>query len=176
MYTYKTKLTFDENSETPSGASFTGSAKEVLRFDITNNGPFDGYLNAATFTLEYTKGTGNATTAATRTATLYDASDLTTPLGTGAIDPNTDLTDGTADTVAITLNSAEAIAPGETPKIFVLKFDTRDCGATSGSNAGSQLKFYINSGTDVNWDDNVSEAVQSALSKEFPVDGGTLEY
>ena len=176
MYTYKTKVTFALNSSSPFGSSFPSANQYVLYFDVTNNGSYDAYLNSVKFTINYTQGTGNATTAANRVFYLYDSTDLTSYIASSTIAAGTTI-NGATTTLDVTgvYTNGYPIPAGVT-KTFYLKGDTSDCGVTSGSNAGSRIQFYINSGADVNWDDGVSTAVQSSLTKTFPLYGNTLTY
>jgi hypothetical protein len=173
MTTYKTRLTFAENSSTPSGSQTAPkSTQHVLYFDVTNQGDYAGELNAATFTISYTVGTGNTTTSAARAFNLYESSDTANSLGSVNVAANTAIDTAT---FAISLTNPYEIAAGAT-KTFYLIGDVRDCGVSSGSNVGSKIQFYINAGTDMNWDDKVSTTVQSTMSDTFPVEGGVLEY
>ncbi|MHA1482288.1 MAG: hypothetical protein ACTSQA_02480, partial [Candidatus Heimdallarchaeaceae archaeon] len=172
MYTYKTKVTVAVNSGTPSGASYAGTGRHVLYFDVTNDGAFDAELNAVTFGIDFVTGTGSATATGDVLFKIYDSIDTATALGTGTIADGQDIS---TTTLAIDLSPDYAIPAGAT-KTFYIIGDTTDCGATSGSSAGSQLRFYINAGTDFNWDDKVSTAVETARTKTFPVYGETLTY
>lgn len=175
MYTYKTKVTVAKNASSPVGKGFAGPAQHVLYFDVTNSGSYAAEFNYATFTISYTQGAGNATTAATRTFAVYDSADLTTSLGSGTIAAGTNLIDATAETIVIDI-SADYEIPAGTTKTFYLIGDTSDCKPATASLAASSIMFYINTGTDFNWDDKMSTAVQSTLTKTFPLYGGVLTY
>ncbi|MHA1482601.1 MAG: hypothetical protein ACTSQA_04085 [Candidatus Heimdallarchaeaceae archaeon] len=172
MYNYKTKVTVAVNSETPVGAKFAGTSKHVLYFDVTNDGAFDAYLNAVTFGIDFVTGTGSATATADRVFHIYDSIDITTSLGNGTIATGDAIS---TTTLAIDISTDHAIPAGATKTFYVIG-DTSDCGATSGSSAGSQLSFYISTGSNLNWDDDVSTAVESTRTKTFPITGETLTY
>lgn len=173
MYTYKTTVTAAPASDSPVGPSFPAQYERVLYFDVTNNGSYSAWLNDATFTINYTQGTGYATTAADRTFNLYDENDLNTSLGSATIGAGMPI-NGAAFNVAI---SGGYEIPGNSTKTFYLIGDTRDAGVTSGSNAGSLLQFLINAGTDFDWDDAVSTSIQTTQNKTFPLKAsGVLSY
>jgi len=172
MYTYKTTVSVSLNSKSPSGNSFPSANQHILYFDVTNNGAYEAQFNAATFTVNYTVGTGNTTTSANRTFYLYDSTDLNNAIGSATIATGTTIN---GMSIAIDVSPDYAI-PANSTKTFYLIGDTSDAGVTSGSNAGSRLQVYISSGTNFNWDDEVSTSVASSVTKSFPLYGNTLTY
>lgn len=188
MYTYKTRLTFTENASTPSGTAVPGTLKNVMYFNVTNDGSYAGYLNSVTFTMNHTIGgtAQRATTSDVRRFYLYDLADLTTYIASTTFGAASTATSGTqgwqtynASTVTPVLlesytNGYEI--PAGTTKTFILAGDTSDMGQTSGSTAGAKLQFYVASGTSYNWDDGLSTSVSSVYTKNFPVSGGWLTY
>ena len=176
MYTYKTKVEVALNENSPSGTNLVKQvAQHVLYFDVTNLGSYDAEFNSATFTIAYSPGTnGNTTTSQTRTCNLYDKDlGLSTSIGSGTIATGTTI-NGAQVSIDVSYNSADYTIPAGQTKTFYLLCDTRDVDDSS-SNPGS-YQFYINSGSDFNWDDKVSSAVQSNLTKTFPLYGYTLSY
>lgn len=172
MYTYKTVITAAPNASTPSGSAFPSANQHVLYLDVTNTGGYVGYLNGVTTTVSYTVGAGNTTTSALRTFNIYDVADLTTSLGSATTAASTTIN---GMTLTFNLTTAEAIAAGTT-KTFYIIGDTSDCAPASATLPASRIQFYINDGTDFNWDDAVSTAVQTTRTKTFPLYGGTLVY
>jgi len=175
MYTYKTVLTFaksDSDMQPTAGAS-PRADQHLLYFDVTNGGEYEAALNNATFTLSYTKGTGNATTSQDRVFYLYDSSDSTNPVASTTVSAGTDLTDG--ETIAFSISGGYSI-PANSTKTFYVTGDLRDAGTTSGSDTGSRVDLSISSGTNVDWDDLVASSVVSSVTKVFPIYGPTLSW
>ena len=176
MSLYKTTVTASERSDTPSGKQFASDAEDVMYFNLTNNSAYySAYFNYATFTISYTVGTGNTTTSATRRFDLYEIDSNgnldTTSLGNVTLSASTTID---AATVAIDVTTDFEIGAGET-KGFALVGDIRDAGEPTAS-SGSTIRFYIADGTDLNWDDEVSTAVQSTGSKNFRLNGGVITF
>jgi len=172
MYMYRTNVNPAINGSTPSGSDFPAQYDHVLYLDVTNLGSWTAYLNGVTTTISYTQGTGNATASAERVFKIYKSTDLNTQLASTSIASGGTINGGT---LTFALSTAEPIAAGATKTFYVIG-DTRDCGATSGSNAGSIIQFYINDGRDFNWDDGFSTAVQTTRTFASPLEGGVLTF
>lgn len=200
----KTKPTVTLSAASPSGASVPG-LNEVLRFTVAADAAGDVVLDALTFNVT---STDNASTATgwnvegdssgvldvTSSWSLYDSSDLTTPLETSDANWTLYATTGAAaassglkiGAARLVFGTARTIAAG-TSKTYVLKVDTT--GASS--SADDTVRFDIleeNGATDSStleglaefqWDEVGSGAatdILGTLVKNLPVIGGTIIY
>ncbi|MFA6534254.1 MAG: hypothetical protein WCT37_03715, partial [Patescibacteria group bacterium] len=170
MYLYDGVLTVSLNSASPSGTATAGTAKEVLRLNLTATGDTITVVN-----LEIAKG-GTCTVTGTTAAYLKSA-DLATTYATFAagtawlnnahLDVLTHDSDGAFDT-------ALEIAPGET-KTIVLIGDDAAC-----TTANQTLQFTVGGVTHttsgVSWKNASANTVDAALTKNLPVAGGSLVF
>ncbi|MCD6178113.1 peptidoglycan-binding protein [bacterium] len=168
MYIYKTGVRVAANEKTPSGSQVPQQYAHVLYFDVTNLGEYTAYLNGVTTTISWSAGGGHATASEDRIFYLYDSSDLSTVLATTSISQGDDLNGAE---LTFNLSSAKAIPAGSTKTFYVIG-DTRD-GSTDNNNP-TIAQFYIADGTDFNWGDGLSSAIETTRTFASPILGGVL--
>jgi hypothetical protein len=172
MYVYQTKLTFTINPSTPSGTAYAGTSKTVMFFNVTNDGPYDGYLHSINFTINHIPGNGGLSTSQTdRTFYLYDASDLSKFITTTTFYAGQTYN---GSNLYFEINKVGYEIPAGTTKTFVLVGDTTDMG-TGNPSATTYLQLDIRDGSKVNWTDGIS-SISSIYTKTFPISGGSLAY
>jgi hypothetical protein len=176
MWLYATKPIVSLNGASPSGAQSVGSAKEVLRFDVKNDGVVGLDIDAIRFTL----GTNASSAAFDKTFNLFKSTDLNTSLGTafswGAVTlPSPSTTTISTGYVTIYPNSGFSVSPGST-NTYVLKGNTNSMNEV-GSKAET-LVVSIEDG-DFYWDDSTDITGAALANQKVPnlsVTGGTLSY
>ncbi|MFA4917590.1 MAG: hypothetical protein WC560_13090 [Syntrophales bacterium] len=127
QWLYKTIITVDKNSASPSGSATAGANAEVLRFDVKADSQADAVLNTVAIAVS---GTADLSSGNTGSVNLYNATDLTTALATEA-------------SKSFTLALAGSLA-GDT---YATTWVTTTAANASGIPIGSTLHFYDTSAT-----------------------------
>ncbi len=99
QWLYKTIITVNKNSASPSGAATAGAGAEVLRFDVTADAAADAYVSAVAI---QNSGTADLSAAASGSANLYKSTDLTNALATEAVVGPVTLVGGGAAVTSVT--------------------------------------------------------------------------
>lgn len=107
QWLYKTIITVDKNSASPSGSATAGAGAEVLRFDVKADSQADAVLNTVAIAVS---GTADLSSGCTGSAYLYNATDLTTALATEA-EVSFTLEGGGFATTWVTTTQAKATIP-----------------------------------------------------------------
>ena len=117
QWLYKTIITVDKNSASPSGSATAGAGAEVLRFDVKADSNADAVLNTVAVAMS---GTADLSSGCTGSAYLYKSTDLVNALATEAykaftLDPQFSYYAGYTTTwVTTTAANAEGIPVGST--------------------------------------------------------------
>jgi len=184
MYTYKTVLTADESSYSPTTKTGAGKANDqILVFKVTNEGAYTGYLVGVTTTMEWTQGTGVATATAVRLLEIYEYGDYDlgeAELASTTIASGTAYSAGTHQFVFRSYGKGTGAVsiPAGTTKYFEVRMDTTDVGQSTAANVGTSLRLSIASALHFTWDDDTSTTTQVRVSRNrtFPVEGNVLSW
>jgi len=170
MYTYKTLVSVVKNVNSPSGKVYDVAEDDLFWFDVTNLGDYTAYFKGVTTTIYWDQGMGHATPSNQRVFTIYDIDN--TALGS-TTHPSTSAYN--AAVLKIELNSEKAIPP-KTTKTFKLKGDVRDGAPETSSSTATHVQFYINTGTNFNWDDGLSSSIETSRTFSNMIQGNLLGF